>query len=88
MTGITILHPFTSLVADSTNATLVRPSNWNGSHYVSWLTTTVSGLPIAGVRGRRYFVTDATVTTFNSTLVGGGLNNVPVFDDGTNWRIG
>lgn len=47
----------------------------------------VSELPAstAGVRG---FVTDATVTTFASVVAGGGANGVPVYFDGTDWRIG
>ena len=36
----------------------------------------------------RAFVTDANATTFNSIVAGGGANFVPVFCDGTNWRIG
>jgi hypothetical protein len=51
------------------------------------ITTTVAGLPSA-TKGGRYFVTDATASTFNSIVAGGGSNNVPVFADGTNWRIG
>ena len=38
--------------------------------------------------GSRAFVTDATVTTFLSTVAGGGANKVPVVSDGTNWLIG
>jgi hypothetical protein len=48
----------------------------------------VAGLPPAGSVGRRRFVTDANATTFASIVAGGGSNNVPVYDDGTNWRIG
>ena len=36
----------------------------------------------------RTFVTDATVTTFASTVAGGGGNKVPVWSNGTNWIIG
>lgn len=49
---------------------------------------TVASLPAAHVAGARSFVTDATATTFASVVAGGGTNNVPVYDDGTNWRIG
>ena len=53
------------------------------------LTTTVAGLPAASIgAGFRAFVTDATATTFASTVAGGGSNNVPVYSDGTNWKIG
>jgi hypothetical protein len=48
----------------------------------------VASLPAAGSQGRRSFVTDANATTFASIVAGGGANIVPVFDDGTNWRIG
>jgi hypothetical protein len=52
--------------------------------------TTVAGLPSASTAGSgaRAFVTDATVTTFLSTVVGAGANKVPVVSDGTNWLIG
>lgn len=58
---------------------------------VKTLTTTVAGLPAAGTAGRRAFVTDANTTVIlglGLTVVGGGANNVPVYDDGTNWKIG
>jgi hypothetical protein len=40
------------------------------------------------VEGARGFCTDATVTTFASTVAGGGSNNVPVYYDGSAWKIG
>jgi hypothetical protein len=57
---------------------------------VKTLSTTVSGLPSASGAGigARAFVTDATATTFLSTVAGGGSNKVPVVSDGTNWLIG
>ena len=52
--------------------------------------TTVAGLPTASsaLVGARAFVTDASATTFLSTVSGGGANKVPVVCDGTNWLIG
>ena len=38
--------------------------------------------------GARAFVSDATATTFASAYTGGGANIVPVYSDGTVWRIG
>lgn len=38
--------------------------------------------------GARGFVTDADTQTFANTAVGGGANAVPVYSDGTVWRIG
>jgi hypothetical protein len=51
---------------------------------------TVANLPAAATAGAgaRLFVTDATSTTFLSTVAGGGANKVPVVSDGTNWLIG
>jgi hypothetical protein len=53
-------------------------------------TFTVATLPAAGTAGAgtRAMVTDANATTFHSIVAGGGSNVVPVFSDGTNWRIG
>ncbi len=50
----------------------------------------VGDLPAAATAGAgaRAFVTDATATTFHSTVAGTGANKVPVVSDGTNWLIG
>jgi hypothetical protein len=51
---------------------------------------TVATLPSAvysGV-GARAFVTDSSVSTFGTTVVGGGSTKVPVYSDGTNWKVG
>jgi hypothetical protein len=52
--------------------------------------TTVAKLPTASMAnaGSRTFVSDATVTTFGTTVVGGGTNTVPVYSTGTSWKIG
>lgn len=51
---------------------------------------TVATLPSAATNGAGAvaFVTDANATTFASIVAGGGANGVPVYSDGTNWRIG
>lgn len=51
---------------------------------------TVATLPsaVTSGSGARAFVSDANATTFASTVVGGGANKVPVYSDGTNWKIG
>lgn len=52
-------------------------------------TLTVGTLPAAASHtGYRANVSDANATTFNSIVAAGGTNYVPVFCDGTNWRIG
>ena len=38
--------------------------------------------------GDRAYITDSSVTTFYSNAAGGGAFGVPVFYNGTNWKIG
>jgi len=47
---------------------------------------TVATLP-TGTQGDFAYVTDASGYTYNSIPVGGGSGVVPVFFDGTNWRV-
>jgi hypothetical protein len=50
----------------------------------------VSALPTAAAKftGLRGSVTDANATTFLTTVASGGSNKVPVFCDGSAWKIG
>lgn len=53
--------------------------------------TTVGALGSASTKGQRKTVTDANATLtagIGSIVAAGGANIVPVFADGTNWRIG
>ena len=47
-----------------------------------------ASLPNPAAPYQRAFVNDSSVTTFNTIVAGGGANRVPVFSDGTNWRVG
>lgn len=49
---------------------------------------TVNSLPAASTPGQTAYVIDANATTFASVVATGGSNFVPVYSDGTNWRIG
>jgi len=51
---------------------------------------TVTTLPsaVTSGKGARSFVTDALAPTFGSTVVTGGAVAVPVYSDGTNWKVG
>jgi hypothetical protein len=51
---------------------------------------TAGALPSAAGMGTgaRAMVTDSNATTFAAIVAGGGANFVPVYSDGTNWRIG
>ena len=52
---------------------------------------TYSALPAATTAGLRAFISDANTAAsgnFGAVISGGGSNNVPVWSDGTNWRIG
>lgn len=65
------------------------PGTWVPVSHIQ-TAVTVAALPAAGTAGAtsRMFVTDANATTLASVVVGGGANYVPVYSDGTNWRIG
>jgi len=51
---------------------------------------TVATLPSAATSGvgARSFVTDALAPAFGATVVTGGAVAVPVYSDGTNWKVG
>jgi len=38
--------------------------------------------------GSRAFVTNSSVSTFGTTVADGGSIKVPVYSDGTNWKVG
>lgn len=72
---------------------IIATGNVTGANLVATLyaytgVNTVANLAAAGTAGRRFFVNNASATTFASIVAGGGANFVPVYDDGTNWRIG
>ena len=79
--------------ADASSATASNEITLgNASHLVVRIpgVTLVASLPSAATvgAGARAMVTNANATTFHSVVAGGGSNVVPVFSDGTNWRIG
>lgn len=51
---------------------------------------TVATLPsaVTSGKGSRSFVTDALAPVFGATVVTGGAVAVPVYSDGTNWKVG
>ena len=51
---------------------------------------TVATLPsaVTSGTGARAFVTDALGPTFGATVAAGGAIAVPVYSDGTNWKVG
>jgi hypothetical protein len=51
---------------------------------------TVATLPSAATSGAgaRSFVSDAASPTFGATVVGSGAVTIPVYSDGTNWKVG
>jgi len=48
---------------------------------------TLPGAAALGV-GARAFVIDSSVSTFGSTVAGGGSTKVPVYSDGADWKVG
>jgi hypothetical protein len=73
------------------DAGVVQVTNGStGTGYIKQVPVAVSALPSAATvgAGTRGFVNDANATTFADVVAGGGANIVPVYSDGTNWRIG
>ena len=68
-----------------TSGTWVSEDNLINPLTVAELNALPAGVKVEGARG---FCTDATVTTFASTVAGTGSNNVPVYYDGSAWKIG
>lgn len=81
-------HTF-SAPSSGTTAT-VTISALSGAAPLKLGTLTVANLPAAATAGAgsTAFVTDANATTHASVVAGGGSNGIPVYCDGTNWRIG
>lgn len=61
-----ITHPFVSAIADGADATLVRPSNWNASHTISWATASLDFTN--GDTLKRFTITDAAAGTTSHIL--------------------
>ena len=91
VTGATTL---TGGVAGNMVATgAVSGTTLTASTYLASGTIAVGSLPAAATAGAsaRYFVTDSNVVAtgnFGNVVAAGGANKVPVYSDGTNWRIG
>ena len=77
-----IYNPNGNILSNRTTSQLFLSGNAIG-------TFTFASLPTAsGNTTARSAITDANTTTFNAIVGGGGTNVMPVFSDGTNWRIG
>jgi hypothetical protein len=86
-----------NLVYDKTNSPFTGTS-LNAIDYfqrlnldtINFTVYTVATLPsaVTSGAGTRAFVSDALLPTFGSTVVGGGAVKVPVYSDGTNWKVG
>lgn len=84
---VTIAHSANALAF--TGAT----SGYSFDTYVKTGTIAVGSLPgaAAGNKGARYMVSDSNATMtagIGAVVAAGGANIVPVYSDGTNWRIG
>jgi hypothetical protein len=69
---------------------LTNSGKWTAKAAMVLPVSAVASLP-AGVAGAMAFVNDATQTMtagVGAVVAGGGANTVPVYHDGTNWRIG
>lgn len=74
-----VVHPFVSAIADSGDATLLQPSNWNAAH-----TVTYSGMVSGGVLygTSTTGVGTSALLTAGSPVLGGGAATAPLTDAG------
>jgi hypothetical protein len=83
--AITVKHKFVSAIPDGTDATVVRPSNWNDDHDLAGLGT------IAEQNANAVAITGGTVsgTTFTSDTVSNNLDftptTAPAYTEGRVW---
>ena len=71
----------------------ISGANYISANYFKATPTTVTSLPAAATAGAgaRTFVTNSSLAAsgnFGATVSGGGSNTVPVYSDGSSWRIG
>lgn len=66
----------------------VTINNMTAKYFINLIITVAELIDPSDLPGARCIVSDATTTTFASVVVGGGSNTVPVYSDGTDWRIG
>lgn len=59
----------------------------NAAGVISQATQLVAALG-GGLAGQRSFVTNALAPVFGAAVVGGGAVGVPVYHDGTSWKVG
>lgn len=69
---------------DGVTQRLVAESN---TMYAVYTVATLPSAVTSGA-GARSFVSDSSVSTFGSTVAGGGSTKIPVYSDGTNWKVG
>lgn len=81
---------------DSRRASLTTLNEFLGLNFTTVVAQTVQTTPTTyvqlpnpvGIAGARAFITDGSTATFAATVTGGGSNKVPVYSDGTNWKVG
>lgn len=89
------------IVGATTTSPAVASGNSLGTASLPWLNGVFSGvvrtipvavtaLPSASTSGAgaRHCVNDANNPTFGATVASGGAVTVPVYSDGTNWKVG
>lgn len=77
----------TSYTTTGTGSVVVLSTNPIFNGIVTQQTYTVATLP-TGVAGSRSFVTDALAPAFGVAVASGGAVGVPVYHDGTSWKVG
>lgn len=90
LAGTVVTSAQPNITSTGTLTGLTVSGNINTGGIVKTGSFTTSNLPTASTAGAgaRAFVTDSIFQTWGQTYTGGGSNAVPVWSDGTNWKIG
>jgi hypothetical protein len=71
---VAVNHTFVSTVPDGTDATVLRPSNWNADHTLSMATSRILGRTTGGSGTVEEIAVAGTLTLATGTLTGTGAS--------------
>jgi hypothetical protein len=90
------LPVYVSNQGDARRSSITTLISYVEANFTAVVAQTVQTIPVrfdqlpnaVGNAGARAFITDGSTATFAATVAGGGANKVPIYSDGTNWKVG